>query len=114
MREKLGTKVCDFVYGSLLVGGVPLATYWLLAFLSHWPCDLVFQHYGERPAFRLQMVLLTIAFFAAFPAFVFAVLWRKRHRLLPTWLLAFEIVVGIVWAFFFFAYIALLYGPTDA
>ena len=60
------------------------------------------------------MILLTVAFLAAFPAFIFAILWRTRHRLLPKWLLAFEVVVAIAWAFFLFAFIALLYGPNDA
>jgi len=111
---KFGAKVWDFAFGVLLVGGAPLATYWLLALLSDLPCSLVFQHYGERAAFRLQMILLTIAFFAAFPTFLFAVLWRTRHRLLPTWTVALEVIAAIVLAFFFFASIALLYGPNDA
>jgi hypothetical protein len=113
IRHKLGAKVWDFIFGSLLVGGLSLATYWLLALLSDLPCNFVFYHYGERAAFRLQMVLLAIAFLAALPAFIFAVFWRTRHRLLPTWLLAFELIVAIGWAFFFFLFIALLYGPND-
>src|ERR1039457_6758809 len=58
-QSKIGTKVWDFVFGIFLVGGAPLATYWLLATLTDWPCSLVYRHYGDRPAFILQMVTLT-------------------------------------------------------
>jgi hypothetical protein len=113
IRHRLIAKVWDFVFGSILVGGAPLATYWLLALLSDLPCNFVFYHYGERAAFRLQMVLLTIAFFAAFPAFIFAIVWRTRHRVIPRSLLAFEVFVAIVWAFFFFACLGVIIGPND-
>ncbi len=112
-HSRLSTKIWDFVFGSLLVGGAPLGTYWLLALLLDWPCNLMFRHYGERPAFILQMITLGIATLAAMAAFGFAIFWRTRHRLIPTWLLVFEVVVGIVGAFFFFGFIALCYGPND-
>jgi hypothetical protein len=114
IRHTFVSKVWDFVFGCFLIGGVPLGTYWLLGWLSHFPCDYLFYHYGERAAFRLQMVLLAIAFLAAIPAFIFAIVWRTRHRLLPTWTIGLEVVVAIGLAFFFFAFIALCYGPTDA
>jgi hypothetical protein len=113
-RGKLGTKVWEFVFGSLLIGGAPLVTYWLLAMLSDWHCDLVFKHYGNRPAFILQMIALGIATLAAMAAFGLAIFWRTRHRVLPVSLLAFEIVVAIVWAFCLMFFIALLIGPNDA
>src|SRR5271167_4740732 len=93
MRGGLGTKIWDFVFGSLLVGAAPLTTYSLLAMLMDWPCNLMFRHYGDRPALILQMITLGIATLAAGAAFGFAIFWRTRHRLLPQWLLAFEIVV---------------------
>ena len=113
MRGNIGTKIWDFVFGSLLVGGAPLGTYWLLALLLDWPCKLVFRHYGDRPAFILQMITLGIATLAAIVAFGFAIFWRTRHRLLPTWLLGFEVVIAIVWAFCLMFFIALLIGPND-
>jgi len=112
--QRSGTKVWDFIFGCLLIGAAPLATYSLLATLSDWPCDFVFKHYGNQPAFILQVIALTIATLATVPACVFATFWRKRHRLLPTRLLAFEVIIGLVWAFCFFAFIALCYGPNDA
>ena len=94
-QSKIGTKVWDFVFGILLVGGAPLATYWLLATVTDWPCSLVYRHYGDRPAF------------------IFAILWRTRHRKLPAWLLGLEVVFAIVLGFLFFGFIALCYGPND-
>ena len=113
IRYTFVSKIWDFVFGCLLIGGVPLSTYWLLVLLSDLPCNFVFHHYGERAAFRLQMVLLAIAFFAGFPAFIFAIFWRTRHRVLPKSLLVLEIVVAIVWAFFFFACLGVIIGPND-
>ena len=112
-QSKIGTKVWDFVFGIFLVGGAPLATYWLLATLTDWPCSLVYRHYGDRPAFILQMVTLTVAMLAAIPAFIFAILWRTRHRTLPAWAVGFVVVIAIILAFFFFGFIALCYGPND-
>lgn len=112
-RSGLRTKFLDFVFGSLLVGGAPLGTYWLLVLLLGWPCTVVFRHYGDRPAFILQMIAAAIAALAAMAALGFAVFWRIRHRLLPTWLVVFEIIVGLVAAFFFFGFLALCYGPND-
>ena len=112
-RIRLHTKVWDFIFGSFLVGGAPVGTYWLLAMVLDWPCRLVFRHYGDHPAFILQMITPGIATVAAAAMFGWAIFWRTRHRLLPSWLLGVEVIVGIIGAVFFFLFIGLCYGPND-
>ena len=113
MRSKIGAKAWDFIFGSFSIAGAPLATYWLLAELSAWPCNLVYRHYGDRPASQLQILIVTFAMVAASAAFIGATFGRSRQRLLPAWVIVFEIFLAMVLAFFVFVFIGLCYGPND-
>ena len=113
IQAALGPKLWDFAFGCLLIGASPLATAFGLAYLLDLPCGLIFRHYGERTAFSYQMITGLIAFLLAFPAFGCSIWWRVRHRVLSLRMLALEILVAVVWAFFFFAFIGVLIGPND-
>ncbi|MCX6921692.1 MAG: hypothetical protein NT154_00505 [Verrucomicrobia bacterium] len=113
IRPSLGSKVWDFALGCLLIGASPLATAFGLAYLLNLASGLIFRHFGERTAFSYQMISGLIAFLLAFPAFGCAIWWRTRHRLLPGWAVVAEVLVAVVWAFFFFAFIGVLIGPND-
>jgi hypothetical protein len=113
IRPSLGSKVWDFAFGCLLIGASPLATAFGLAYLLNLTSGLVFRHFGERTAFSYQMITALIAFLLAFPAFGYAIWWRTRHRLLPGWAVVVEVLVAVVWAFFFCALVGVLIGPND-
>ena len=113
MQQKQGAKVWDLAYGSLLIGGAPLAAAWVLGALLGLPSSFMFRHYGERIAFGYQLVTGGVAAFAALVAFGLAIWWRTRHRVLAPSMLVLEIPLAIGWAGFLVLYLALLHGPTD-
>ena len=113
IRSQFGAKAWDFIFGIFSISGAPLITYWLISEFSAWPCNLIYRHYGDRPASQLQILIVTLAMVAAIAAFIVVTFWRSRHRLLPAWVIVFEIFLAMVLGFFFFAFIGLCYGPND-
>jgi hypothetical protein len=105
--------VWDFAFGCLLIGASPLATAFGLAYLLNLPSGLLFRLFGEQTAFSYQIGIGLITTLLALPAFGCAIWWRARHRLLPAWAVGAEVLVAIVWAFFFIGFTAMLIGPND-
>jgi hypothetical protein len=91
-------KTWDFIYGMILIGGAPLAAIFLLSYaLSPMASALEQNMLGWYCA---RAILIGVLFGTWF----LVVLHRFRHRLLPSWILVLEVVVGFVGAM---AYIAL-------
>jgi hypothetical protein len=94
----------DFLFGVLLIAGAPLSVIglwvtvavslqWLLKFTIPMPVGFIFGF----------AVIAT-----AIGAFVVAIRFRIRRRIVPSWLVVFEIILGVAWAGIGYAYIGFL------
>jgi hypothetical protein len=101
---KLLRQVWDLLFGVLLIGGAPLSVIglwatvvvsiqWLLKFTIPIPVGLIS---------GFAVIALAIG------AFVVAIRFRIRRRILPSWLVVFEIILGVAWAGIGYAYIGFL------
>jgi hypothetical protein len=89
MRE-----VWDFLFGALLIGGLPLSAFALLLLGS----QLYESVFKARVSESAMDALFLVAFTLAVVGFGWALLFRFRRRLTPKWVLAMEAGVGIVGA----------------
>ena len=101
---KLLRQFWDFLFGAILIGGAPKSViglfvtvgdslHWLLKFTISIPVGLIF-------GFAVIAV--------AIGAFVVAIRFRIRRRIVPSWLVVLEIILGVGWAGFVYAFYGVL------
>jgi hypothetical protein len=94
---KLLRQSWDFLFGVLLVGGLPVGAFVTVASAASW----LLRGFGQSGSFTFLhaiVVALAIAMSLAVPVdvLVVAARWRIRHRLLPVWMMWVEVPVGVV------------------
>ena len=101
---KLLRQSWDFLFGAILIGGAPLSVIglfvtvgdslqWLLKFTISIPVGFIF-------GFAVIAV--------AIGAFVVAIRFRIRRRIVPSLLVVLEIILGVAWAGFVYAFYGVL------
>lgn len=88
-------KAWDFVWGTLLVGMVPMFAFCLILILS----DSIGRKSDAGVVYRfLESALLVATFVVPFATLYGVCRWRQKHRLLPVSFLPVEIVLGLLLA----------------
>jgi len=94
-------KICDFVWGTLLVGMLPMFAFCLIAILGSFIRPEVDEGWFHKFLVSFSFVAGLVV---AFATLYFVARWRQKHRLLPASLLVVEILLGLLLAgvaFFF-------------
>jgi RsiW-degrading membrane proteinase PrsW (M82 family) len=104
MARKIAQLTGDFLFGSFLIGFLP----WV-AFIVSLILDTLFSNPGSEMWLQNKNHILSIfSFITVLVAFGFAICYRLRHRLLPKWVIAGEILCGVIAAFFLIIFFALI------
>jgi hypothetical protein len=102
---KLLKQLWDFVFGVLLIGGAPLGVVGLVTILG----DLYQRLFSVTIPDSVGMAVTGFGMLVAFAAFIAAIWYRLRHRLIPRGFAVAEAVLGVVGAVMFMALIAMQY-----
>ena len=93
-------KFFDFVYGVVLIGGVPLCVLFLPVLIA----EVLNPFLKFTVPDVISMILVGVLLLAAVGAFVAAVLYRVYHRSTPRWLAVVEVIFGVLCALCVFGY----------
>ncbi|HVU26709.1 MAG TPA: hypothetical protein VHG71_03125 [Verrucomicrobiae bacterium] len=98
----------DFLLGALLIGGAPLCFLMLSGIAYDYCYDFTHRHpnatlFGYDADLWGQAVVSWVFWGLAILVFALAIRHRKRHRILPSGALQFEVVAGIIGAVIFIA-----------
>jgi hypothetical protein len=103
-------KIWDFVWGTLLVGMLPMFAFCLVAILGSF----------VRPEIEggwIHKFLVSFSFVAGlvvpFATLYFVARWRQKHRLLPASLLVVEILLGLLLAGIAFFFTVFFWGMAS-
>jgi hypothetical protein len=95
-------KIWDFLFGILLIGGIPWITVVAIGLL----CVAMEKLFHIQDSDASARVLGLVMWIAVGISFAWAIRFRVRRRLLPVGFVALEALLGVAWALAFFA----LYG----
>ena len=102
----------DFIFGVLLLGCGPLAVMFFPAVvenLCEWLFGLDLNAVRPESVVIIAETIIAIAFMvAALVSFIFSIKFRLRHCLSPRPVLALELFLGLILAFWTFAYVGVL------
>src|SRR4051812_8360973 len=94
----------DFLFGVLLIGGAPMCVIALTVILG----NLYQTLFHVIIADSSDLVMGGAMFFMAVAAFAYAIRFRLRRRLLPKSVILLEVLLGIIGAFFLYAFYGVL------
>ena len=101
------TKIWDFVWGTLLVGMVPMFAFCLVVIVGSFVNPRVEGGWVHN---FLVSFLFVASFVVPFATLYFAARWRQKHRLLPASWLVVEILFGLLLAGVAFIFIVAFWG----
>src|SRR5215469_8286811 len=100
-------KIWDFVWGTLLVGMLPMFAFCLVALLGSFVRPQPSAGWIQK---FLESFLYAASFVVPFATLYFVARWRQKHRLLPASLLVAEVLLGLLLAVAAFIFMIVCWG----